>query len=87
MFNLSSMAELKPDTPGLESFLDRLFHGASRRLYLFCTTLRHLDEIVAASGIPAEKIVHFLTELADKHLVFVDRDQNRFLSLAVRRRN
>ncbi len=65
--------------------LQHRLKGASRAIYLYCTTIRTMDEIAGAfNTIPVEKIRSFLIDLTKKYLVF--SEQNRYLSLAIRQK-
>jgi len=62
--------------------LQHRLKGASRSIYIYCTTIRTLDEIADTfNRIPTEKIRSFLDDLTKKYLVFSEK--NRYLSLAI----
>ncbi len=65
------------DTP----LLHRL-RGTSRLLYLYCATIRSLDEIQKNfPEIPEKSILNFFADLSKKHLLY--SENNRFLALAL----
>ena len=56
--------------------------GTSRRIYLFCETQRHIEEILARfPSFAADQIEGFLRMMVDNRLMF--QEEKRFLSLAV----
>lgn len=58
--------------------------GTSRAIYLYCTEIRSLTEIGDTFDfVKTDTLGAFLDDLVQKHLVFCE--QNRYLSLAVRR--
>ncbi len=62
--------------------LQHRLKATSRSIYLYCTTIRTLDEIADTfNRIPVAKIQTFLDDLTKKHLVFCEK--NRYLSLAI----
>ncbi|MFN2352924.1 MAG: RiPP maturation radical SAM C-methyltransferase [Desulfopila sp.] len=59
--------------------------GTSRQLYLFCTTIRTLEEIAANfSRLTEQAILDFFHDLSKKRLVY--RENDSFLALAIRNR-
>ena len=57
--------------------------GTSRELYLFCTTIRSLDEIRQRfPKIPEKSILNFFADLSKKHLLYHENDL--FLALVIR---
>ncbi len=67
------------------TILHHRLRSTSRLLYLFCTRIRTVQEVEKKfPGLPAAKIVSFLTELQRKRILFCEK--NRYLSLAVRDR-
>ncbi|MFH1147551.1 MAG: RiPP maturation radical SAM C-methyltransferase [Pseudomonadota bacterium] len=65
------------------SVLIHRLRGASRKIYLFCTSSKGFNEIQQNhSGHPTGSLRKFLDELVEKRLMF--REEDRYLSLAVR---
>ena len=59
--------------------------GTSRKLYLFCSTIKDLDDILQEFNVLKEKtILHFFDDLCKKHLLF--QENRKYLALAIRAR-
>ncbi|WP_456434182.1 RiPP maturation radical SAM C-methyltransferase [Thermosulfuriphilus sp.] len=58
--------------------------GASRQIYLFLETPRHLKEIIESSGLAEDRLLPFLKALWVKRLIF--QEAETYLALAIRRR-
>ncbi len=58
-------------------------HGTSRKLYLFCSTIKDLDDILQEfSGLKEKTILQFFDDLCKKHLLF--QENRKYLALAIR---
>ncbi len=77
-----SFLVIRQETMAGETLLHRL-QGKSRELYLFCTTIKSLDDIHKEfTGLPEKTILNFFDDLCKKRLFFQERDT--YLALAIR---
>ena len=72
---------IRQERPGTTTLHHRLY-GTSRKIYLFCSEIRTLDEIKTEfTGFQTQALMHFLEELVNKYLMF--KEKNKYLALAV----
>ncbi len=73
---------IRQEQPGGETLIHRL-QGLSRKLYLYCSTLRTLEEIEQAfTSLPQKTILNFFGDLSKKRLLF--QEKKRVLALAIK---
>lgn len=79
--NGGSFILIRQESQEGQVLLHRLY-GASKDLYLYCATIRTIDEITTSfQKLTKKSILNFFTDLSNKRLLF--REGKKFLSLAI----